>query len=82
MIGKSSPFATARAVVSNAGVMAPALWVLAVVSTMTVIHRITYTYQQTRHLAPLKAKVVAEPTRESLPSTVAVSQEMKPVSNA
>jgi hypothetical protein len=62
--------------------MAPALWVLAVVSTMTVIHRITYTYQQTRHLAPLKAKVVTEPTRESLPSTVAASQEMKPVSNA
>jgi len=64
------------------GVMAPALWVLAVVSTMTVIHRITYTYQQTRHLAPLKDKVIAEPARESLPSNVAASQEMKPVSGA
>lgn len=63
------------------GVMAPALWVLAVVSTVTVIHRITYTYQQTRHLAPLRDKVV-EPARESLPSTVAASQEMKPVSGA
>src|SRR5206468_1138117 len=29
-------------------VMAPALWVLAVLSTITVVHRIAYTYQQTR----------------------------------
>jgi len=35
------------------GVMAPVLWVLAVISTITVIHRIVYTYQQTRHLAPV-----------------------------
>jgi CDP-diacylglycerol--glycerol-3-phosphate 3-phosphatidyltransferase len=35
-------------------VMAPALWVLAVLSTMTVIHRITYTYQNTKHLSPVK----------------------------
>jgi len=27
--------------------MAPVLWVLAVISTITVIHRIAYTYQQT-----------------------------------
>jgi CDP-diacylglycerol--glycerol-3-phosphate 3-phosphatidyltransferase len=27
--------------------------VLAVLSTITVIHRITYTYQNTKHLAPL-----------------------------
>jgi len=33
------------------GVMAPVLWVLAVLSTVTVIHRIRYTYQQTRNLA-------------------------------
>ncbi|HEY6352265.1 MAG TPA: CDP-alcohol phosphatidyltransferase family protein [Candidatus Angelobacter sp.] len=32
------------------GVMAPVLWVLAVLSTITVIHRIVYTYQQTRIL--------------------------------
>jgi CDP-diacylglycerol--glycerol-3-phosphate 3-phosphatidyltransferase len=32
--------------------MAPALWVLAVFSTITMIHRITYTYQYTRHLVP------------------------------
>jgi len=35
------------------GVMAPVLWVLAVLSTMTVVHRIQYTYQNTKHLAPM-----------------------------
>ncbi|MGC9157504.1 MAG: CDP-alcohol phosphatidyltransferase family protein [Terracidiphilus sp.] len=35
------------------GVMAPVLWVMAVMSTITVIHRITYTYSKTKHLAPL-----------------------------
>jgi CDP-diacylglycerol--glycerol-3-phosphate 3-phosphatidyltransferase len=30
------------------GVMAPALWVLALLSTITVIHRIRYTYVQTK----------------------------------
>jgi CDP-diacylglycerol--glycerol-3-phosphate 3-phosphatidyltransferase len=33
------------------GVMAPVLWVLAVLSTVTVIHRIRYTYQQTNRVA-------------------------------
>jgi hypothetical protein len=28
--------------------MAPALWVIAVVSTITVIHRIAYTWQETK----------------------------------
>ena len=28
--------------------MAPCLWVIAVLSTITVIHRIRYTYQQTK----------------------------------
>src|ERR1700683_814794 len=32
------------------GVMAPVLWVLAVLSTVTVIHRISYTYQRTKTL--------------------------------
>lgn len=36
------------------GVMAPVLWVLAVLSTITVTHRIVYTYQNTKHLAPLR----------------------------
>ncbi len=35
------------------GVMAPVLWLLAVLSTITVIHRVVYTYQNTKHLAPL-----------------------------
>jgi CDP-diacylglycerol--glycerol-3-phosphate 3-phosphatidyltransferase len=34
--------------------MAPVLWVLAALSTITVIHRIRYTFEQTRHIAPLK----------------------------
>ena len=38
------------------GVMAPALWVLAVLSTMTLIHRIRYTYVETerRKLQPVR----------------------------
>jgi CDP-diacylglycerol--glycerol-3-phosphate 3-phosphatidyltransferase len=32
------------------GAMAPVLWILAVLSTITIIHRIVYTYQQTRIL--------------------------------
>jgi CDP-diacylglycerol---glycerol-3-phosphate 3-phosphatidyltransferase len=35
------------------GVMAPVLWVLAVLSTITVVHRIQYTYQNTKRLAPI-----------------------------
>src|ERR1700749_2170848 len=37
------------------GVMAPVLWVLAVLSTITVIHRIQYTYWNTKHMAPIDA---------------------------
>src|ERR1700759_5546512 len=40
------------------GVMAPVLWVLAVLSSITVIHRITYTYQRTK---PIAAKVPDQP---------------------
>src|ERR1700691_4158363 len=35
------------------GVMAPVLWVLAVLSTITVVHRVQYTYSRTKHLAPI-----------------------------
>ena len=38
-------------------VMAPVLWVLAVISTITVIHRILYTWQRTRHLAPVRETI-------------------------
>ena len=53
------------------GAMAPVLWILAVLSTVTIIHRIAYTYQQTRILdekaaaeAAARQKVVAsEPSK-------------------
>lgn len=35
------------------GVMAPVLWVLAVLSTITVINRITYTYSNTKFMPPI-----------------------------
>jgi CDP-diacylglycerol--glycerol-3-phosphate 3-phosphatidyltransferase len=35
------------------GVMAPVLWVLALLSTITVINRITYTYTNTKHMKPV-----------------------------
>jgi CDP-diacylglycerol--glycerol-3-phosphate 3-phosphatidyltransferase len=35
------------------GVMAPVLWVLALLSTITVINRISYTYTHTKGMAPL-----------------------------
>ncbi len=41
------------ALFNNWGVMAPVLWVLAALSTITVVHRITYTYSKTKHLAPI-----------------------------
>src|SRR5438046_2207863 len=45
------------ALFARCGAMAPVLWVLAVLSTITIIHRIAYTYQQTRIL---DAKTAAE----------------------
>ena len=40
------------------GAMAPALWILAVMTTITVIHRIRYTYLETE-----RRKVLASATR-------------------
>jgi CDP-diacylglycerol--glycerol-3-phosphate 3-phosphatidyltransferase len=40
--------------------MAPVLWVLAVLSTVTIIHRITHTYQQTRLLDEKAAAEAAQ----------------------
>lgn len=62
------------------GVMAPVLWILAVLSTITVIHRITYTYQNTKHLAPVRETVPIvlrsahneQPEAEKLPSAPSV----------
>jgi len=53
------------------GVMAPVLWVLAVLSTITVIHRIRYTYNQTRGLAPVRNTdpiALGATTREDAPN--------------
>jgi CDP-diacylglycerol--glycerol-3-phosphate 3-phosphatidyltransferase len=46
------------------GVMAPVLWVLAVLSTITVIHRISYTYQRTK---PQLAQASEAPSAELRP---------------
>ena len=51
-------------------VMAPVLWVLAVISTITVVHRIRHTYMQTRSLAPVRQAqvqpiVVREPEAQA-----------------
>jgi CDP-diacylglycerol--glycerol-3-phosphate 3-phosphatidyltransferase len=40
--------------------MAPVLWVIAVLSNITVIHRIRYTWQQTRKLQPAPANPPVE----------------------
>jgi CDP-diacylglycerol---glycerol-3-phosphate 3-phosphatidyltransferase len=56
------------------GAMAPVLWVLAVLSTVTIIHRIIYTYQQTRIL---DAKIAAEAATATKPQVVAASEANK-----
>ncbi len=52
------------------GVMAPVLWVLAVLSTITVIHRISYTYQRTK---PQLAQPADAPSAELRPQGVPAS---------
>jgi len=43
--------------------MAPVLWVIAVLGSITVIHRIWYTYQRTKPEAPpLRKAVSREPS--------------------
>ena len=42
------------------GVMAPVLWVLAVLSTITVVHRIQYTYWNTKRMTPVAEKPPAK----------------------
>jgi CDP-diacylglycerol---glycerol-3-phosphate 3-phosphatidyltransferase len=48
------------------GAMAPVLWVLAVLSTTTVVHRIAYTYQQTRILDQKAAEAAATAAQQVL----------------
>src|SRR5215472_4972698 len=59
------------------GAMAPVLWVLAILSTITIIHRIAYTYQQTRIL-DLKA---AEAAAQQEQVVAATREENKPEGN-
>src|SRR5262245_2454234 len=59
-----------------AGAMAPVLWVLAVLSTVTIIHRIAYTYQQTRILDADKAAQAAQEAAGA--ETPAATGETKP----
>ncbi|HEX7288300.1 MAG TPA: CDP-alcohol phosphatidyltransferase family protein [Candidatus Angelobacter sp.] len=61
------------ALFSRWGAMAPVLWVLAVLSTVTIIHRIAYTYQQTRILDAKAAEEAAAATADS-PQKVAANK--------
>jgi CDP-diacylglycerol---glycerol-3-phosphate 3-phosphatidyltransferase len=54
------------------GTMAPVLWVLAVLSTITVIHRIRYTYLRTKELEPVRSGAAA-PVRSETQDEARVS---------
>ncbi len=57
------------------GAMAPVLWVLAALSTITVVHRIIYTAQQTRILDErLAAEAAAAAAKEIVPAERAAKQ--------
>ncbi|HUQ49074.1 MAG TPA: CDP-alcohol phosphatidyltransferase family protein [Terriglobales bacterium] len=55
------------------GAMAPVLWVLALISTITVIHRIVYTYQQTTMMEKTLA-TEGKQERNSEPNMLAVEK--------
>jgi CDP-diacylglycerol---glycerol-3-phosphate 3-phosphatidyltransferase len=59
------------AVFARWGAMAPVLWVLAVISTVTIIHRISYTYQQTRILDEKIAAQAAAAAAQTQPTMAA-----------
>jgi CDP-diacylglycerol--glycerol-3-phosphate 3-phosphatidyltransferase len=60
------------------GAMAPVLWVLAVLSTVTIIHRIIYTYQQTRILDAKAAEEAASATLKERMATPPSNQPPSP----
>ena len=62
------------------GVMAPVLWVLAVLSTITVIHRIRYTYTMAKGLA-LDAPATPAPASSVEPVPIRPTASPGPVSN-
>jgi CDP-diacylglycerol--glycerol-3-phosphate 3-phosphatidyltransferase len=45
--------------------MAPVLWVIAILSNLTVIHRMIYTFQEAKRLEDAQLRAVKEPVRES-----------------
>jgi CDP-diacylglycerol--glycerol-3-phosphate 3-phosphatidyltransferase len=44
--------------------MAPVLWVIAVLSNLTVIHRMIYTFQEAKRLEDAQLRAVKEPISE------------------
>jgi CDP-diacylglycerol---glycerol-3-phosphate 3-phosphatidyltransferase len=59
------------------GAMAPVLWVLAVLSTITIIHRIAYTYQQTRILDAKAAQTAMAAQSSAAMADASNSQQAK-----
>jgi CDP-diacylglycerol--glycerol-3-phosphate 3-phosphatidyltransferase len=58
------------------GAMGPVLWVLAVLSTVTIIHRIVYTYQQTHILDAKAAQEAASAAAQK--ERIATAESNKP----
>jgi CDP-diacylglycerol--glycerol-3-phosphate 3-phosphatidyltransferase len=48
--------------------MAPVLWVIAVLSNLTVIHRMIYTWQETKHLEEAQLRAVPSSPESRAPS--------------
>ncbi len=48
--------------------MAPVLWVIAVLSNLTVVHRMIYTWQETRRLEEAQLRAVPNPQESHAPS--------------
>jgi phosphatidylglycerophosphate synthase len=48
--------------------MAPVLWVIAILSNLTVVHRMIYTYQQARQLEDAQLRSVSNPQESRVPS--------------
>ena len=48
--------------------MAPVLWVIAVLSNLTVVHRMIYTYKQAKQLEDAQLRAVPNPPESRVPS--------------
>jgi len=48
--------------------MAPVLWVIAVLANLTVIHRMIYTWQETRRLEEAQLRAVPSSPKSRAPS--------------